>query len=321
MPQSSGISFELLRTFRTLIQEEGDAARAMRVLGINQPTISKRLQPLQHGGPLLKRPWLVREGKVWRLTDEGARVWPAVAELMRGYEALESFLEGHRTLRPSVRFACGQQMATGLVRTALIAFRKARPDVRLQISTLRGQARIEGVSSGLLDLALVTHDEPSIAEIARRPLHVAPLVTHHLALVCAAGSPWERQVGALPKAAAPARALASFPLVLPEPDAGVRLALDTVLHRQGVPNQLDIALEVGGWATILAFVRDGFGVGVLSEGALADTAGLVVRRLDPELFPPITARLICRRRAGTGDELDLSNDALEWWRLLQSRRR
>ena len=41
------------------------------------------------------------------------------------------------------------------------------------------------MSNGSLDLAIVSHDEASIAEIARRPLHVEPLVSHGLAVVCA----------------------------------------------------------------------------------------------------------------------------------------
>ena len=319
MPHSLGLSIELLRTFVTLIREDGDAGRAMRVLRINQPTISKRLHPFQHAGALLDRPWLIREGKVWRLTEEGLRVWPAVAELARGYEDLQAFVKGEPARAPSVRFACGQQFALGLVRTALRELRKRRPEIRLRVSTLRGQARIEGVSSGLLDLAIVTHDEPTIAALARRPLHIAPLATHHLSLVCAAGSPWERQVRLLPKSGVPAAALSSFPLVLPEPDAGIRRGLDTVLHQQGLGNQLEIALEVGGWASILAYVRDGFGVGVISDGALTEPAGLVVRRLDPVVFPPIEAKLICRRRTGSGQDLDLSEGALAWWGMLQGR--
>ena len=117
-------------------------------------------------------------------------------------------------------------MALGMVREALRLFQREHPQTRLRISTLRGRARIEGVSNGSLDLAIVSHDEPSIAEIARRPLHVEPLVSHGLALVCAQDSPWIRAVRALPKDAVPARALTEFPLIVPEPDAGIRKDID-----------------------------------------------------------------------------------------------
>jgi DNA-binding transcriptional LysR family regulator len=85
-----------------------------------------------------------------------------------------------------------------------------------------------------------------------------------------------------------------------------------VLRSRGLLNKLDIAFEIGGWATILAYVRDGFGVGLVSEGALTDADGLTLRRLDPGSFSAIEARLICRRATSPGDELDLSEPARAW---------
>jgi len=314
MPRSVSLSFELLQTFVSLIRHEGDAAAVMRELELIQPTLSKRLKYLQHAGPLLDRPWLVREGKTWKLTAEGRKVWPAVEELVDRYRNLNTFVEegGKPAGAAPVHFACGQAMAAGLVRHALRELRKKHPDARLRTSTLRGRARIEGVSNGSLDLAIVTHDEPSILEIARRPLHIEPLVTYRLALVCASGSKWESKLRSLPKAGAPPEAFCSFPLILPEPDAGIRKGLDEVLRSHGLLNKLDIALEIGGWATIMAYVRDGFGVGVVSEGALTEADGLTLRRLDPTAFPEIEAKLICRRASGSGEELDLTGRASDW---------
>jgi DNA-binding transcriptional LysR family regulator len=317
MPRSVTLSFELLETLVMLIRAGGDASAAMKELGINQPSLSKRLKHLQHAGPLLDRPWVVRHGKTWELTDEGRRVWPAVAELVDRYENLEMFLEGDRSIGSSVRFSCGQLMAAGLVREALRLFQREYSQTRLRLSTLRGRARIEGVSNGSLDLAIVSHDEPSISEIARRPLHVESLVSHGLALVCAQDASWIRAIRALPKDAVPARALTGFPLIMPEPDAGIRKTIDEVLHRNGLQNKLNVVLEVGGWATILGYVRDGFGVGVVSEGAVNETKGLIIRRLDPEVFPRIEAKLICRRLASSVDELDLSREGGAWRKVLQ----
>jgi DNA-binding transcriptional LysR family regulator len=319
MARSVSLSFELLETLVALIRAGGEASAAILELGINQPSLSKRLKYLQHAGPLLDRPWLVRHGKSWELTDEGRRVWPAVAELVDRYENLEMFLEGDRSIGSSVRFSCGQLMAAGLVREALRLFQREYPQTRLRLSTLRGRARIEGVSNGSLDLAIVSHDEPSIVEISRRLLHVEPLVSHGLALVCAQDSPWVRTVRALPKDAVPARALTEFPLIMPEPDAGIRKTIDEVVHREGLQNRLNTVLEVGGWSTILAYVRDGFGVGVVSEGAVNETKGLIIRRLKPEVFPRIEAKLICRRLAGSVDGLDLSKQGAAWREVLRNR--
>ena len=256
MPRSVTLSFELLETLVALIRAGGEASSAMKGLGINQPTLSKRLKHLQHAGPLLDRPWVERRGKTWSLTEEGKRVWPAVLELVEGHENLQAFLtgEGNAPEAAPVRFACGQTMAAGLVREALRAFREQDSRAMPQISTMRGRARIEGVSNGSLDLAIVTHDEPTILEIVRRPLHIEPLVRHGLLLVCATDSPWSRAVSGLSKEGVPVEALERFPLIIPEADAGVRKGLDEALRRRGVPARLDVALEIGGWGTILAYV-------------------------------------------------------------------
>ena len=317
MPRTVSLSFELLETLVVLIRAGGEASASLKELGINQPSLSKRLKYLQHAGPLLDRPWLVRNGRTWELTDEGRRVWPAIAELVDRYDNLETFLDGHRSIASSVRFSCGQLMAAGVVRDALRLFQEEHPQTSLRISTLRGRARIEGVSNGSLDLAIVSHDEPSIAEIARRPLHVEPLVSHGLALVCAQDAPWIRTVRGLPKNAARAGALAEFPIIVPEPDAGIRKEIDQALHREGLLNSVNIVLELGGWATILAYVRDGFGVGVVSEGAVRETRGLAIRLLDPEVFPRVETKLICRRLASSVDALDLPEQGLAWREVLR----
>jgi DNA-binding transcriptional LysR family regulator len=316
MPRGVTLSFELLETFVTFIREGGETAATMERLGLEQPALWKRLRYFQQAGPLLERPWLVCEGKRWALTAEGERVWPATVELVDRYHDLRTFLSGAGSPGPAVvRFACGQQMAGGLVREAFDGFRRQHPDARIRLSTLRGQARIEGVASGALDLALVTFDEAAIRELARRPLHVETLRLDNLALAASSKSSWGRLLRAL-LPPAPPEVLAHFPLVLPEPDAGIRHGLDAAVRRLGLADRLSIAFEVGGWPTLLAYVRDGFGVGVVSEGALDDRRGLTVRPLDPAAFPPITVRLICRRAGGSAQGLDLSEWGEAWRQTL-----
>ncbi len=319
MPRTVRLSFELLETLVALVRGGGEASSAMKTLEINQPTLSKRLKYLQHAGPLLDRPWVERRGKTWELTEEGKRVWPAVLELVEGHENLQAFLGGGGKTPETtpIRFACGQTMAAGPVRAALREFRKQGAQATPRISTMRGRARIEGVSNGSLDLAIVTHDEPTILEIARRPLHVEPLVRHGLVLTCAMDSPWARSLRTLPEDGVPVEALERFPLIVPESDASVRKGLDDALRRSGVLARVNILLEIGGWGTIIAYVRDALGVGLVSEAAVVEPKGLIVRPLDPGVFPPIEARLIARRLTRSSDELDLSQPAQAWRSMLR----
>ena len=306
------MSFELLETFVTVIEQEGDASRAATSLDINQPSMSKRLAQLQNAGSSIRSPWLERRGKCWELTDEGRRVLPAVRAVIHRYRALGDFAGGGSPGGPEVTFACGQQAVTTFVLEALQRFRRERPGVRFLISTRRGKARIEEVANGHLDLATVTFSEPEIRAIARRTLHVERLRDEPFVLVAgkSAKGDWREAFEALPGSGVTAEALARFPLILPEPDAGIREFLDRDLDSSGVRDRLQVVMEIGGWSTILAYVRAGIGVGIVSRAAVVEEKGLLpARALDPEQFRPIPLHLICRKHVQGGDRLDLSEDA------------
>ncbi|HZW29534.1 MAG TPA: hypothetical protein VFF52_02440, partial [Isosphaeraceae bacterium] len=89
------------------------------------------------------------------------------------------------------------------------------------------------------------------------------------------------------------------------------------MHHQGVLGRIQVALEVGGGATILASVHGGFGVGIVSEAAVLEPTGLLLRPLDPNAFPRIEATLIGRRLGGSGDHWDLSEQAQTWCAVLR----
>jgi DNA-binding transcriptional LysR family regulator len=313
MPRPPTLTPELLKTFLTLIHTEGDAASAAELLEINQPSMSKRLAYFQHAGALLRRPWLERRGKTWSLTDEGRRVLPGVEDLLRRYEQLLHFVGPAESA--GLTFACGRQAAATFVLAAVRRFRRHHRGVRFRLSTLRGAARIEGVANGLLDLALVTHDPGQIEAIARRPLYVEELFDDPLVLVADARASWADEFRTLPDGRVSAKALAGFPLILPEPDAGLREALDTRLRESGLTRPLDVVVEVGGWGLVLAYVREGLGVGLLPRSAVKGES-LLVKAPQSALVPPNRVRLICRKKPGS-ESLDLSELGEEFHQTLR----
>jgi len=293
----------------TLIRHDGDAGQAARALNINQPSMSKRLAALQHSGKILNRPWLQRDGKTWLLTDEGRRVLPVVHELLDRYRHLTGFTNAPRPMPHSeLRFACGQTAAAVLVKRALTEFRAKHPDAQIRISTMRAPQRIIGVASGAIDMALVNRDDKEIRDLARGvPLKIEPIARVGYCLVCARTSPWADAFAKLPKRdPLPLKTLADFPLIVPEPDSHTRQMLDPILHRQPWANRIIYQIEIGGWLTILDYVRAGLGVGLMSQIALeATTAGsfhvrmlatsplrsqvlkLVTRDAEDQLHPPL----------------------------------
>ena len=60
MPRPATLTPELLNTFVTLVRLGGDAGAAKAKLGIEQPSMSKRLRYFQYPGPLIRKPWLDR---------------------------------------------------------------------------------------------------------------------------------------------------------------------------------------------------------------------------------------------------------------------
>jgi DNA-binding transcriptional LysR family regulator len=317
MPRPANLPVEILQTFLLLIEYGGDAARTADALGINQPSMSKRLRRLQCPGKALKHPWVIRDGKTWSATEEGQRVLPAVRNLLGRYEQLRTFAGNGGEERAVVWFACGRQAVARFVHRAARQFWTAHPEVRLRVSTLPGAARIEGVANGMIDLAAVAHDALRIRKIARRELHVETIYRDRLALVCRRNTPWAAAVERLPKYKVGPGAFAGFPLLLPGAEAGVRVMLDDVLRMSGVLEKLDIRLEVSSWTVILGYVRDRLGVGLISESALAKKSGLIVRYLDPQLIPPFRAKIICRRRPDSAHQLDLSPHARAFYRILK----
>lgn len=285
---------ELLKTFVTLVRVDGSVSRTAALLDINEASVSKRIKPLHEGSPpALPLPWLEKHGKLFHMTEEGARMLPAAEDQLSRWEFFSTFVESGRLVRLSV--GCGQEAVTGILFDAVKLWRRDYPDLALRISTPRGKARIEAVAAGLLDLALVSHDESQINDAARRPLFIERLPEDPMHLACATKARWSHAFADLPDKGVKAAALPTFPLILPESNAGLREQLDRKLFEAKVLSQISIAMEVGGWQAQLAYVREGLGVGLLPASVLSRHGkGLLTKPLAADLAPPHRLRLICR---------------------------
>jgi DNA-binding transcriptional LysR family regulator len=311
------LSIDLLETFVTVIRHDGDAAQAARALDINQPSMSKRLAFLQHVNGILKRPWLRRVGKTWLLTDEGRRVLPVVHDLLHRYHSLRGYTNAARQTPTSVlRFACGQTAGSFLVRRALQHFRKDHPDVQIRVSTMRAEQRIAGVASGAIDMALVSRENDQIREWARRSdLNIEAISRCGYCLACAKTGEWSAKFKKLPRhRASPLSVLAEFPLIVPEPDSRTRQLLDPIVHKQSWANKVEYRIEIGGWLTILDYVRARLGVGLVSEMAASDPAAkdLVFRPLADARLGTMVMKLVTRKGEDEGKDTSRTSVSNAW---------
>jgi DNA-binding transcriptional LysR family regulator len=302
-----------MSTFVTVVRTDGDATKAAEALNINQPSMSKRLAFLQHAGRILRRPWLERVGKSWHLTEEGRRVLPAIEELVHRYRLLTEAIEEER---PAIVFGTGAAGAASYVRRALMAFRQQHPGATFRVSARPATARVEGVANGSLDLACVRLAPTEIQERARRPLFIEDLYEDPLVLVAVPGVDGFDEFESLNEKMLTPKSLTRFPLVLPEPDAGLRREFDRRCRDAGVADRLRVAIEVGPALTAMGYVREAVGVGVLPRSAVNGHKDLVVKALPPKLSPTNTVRVICRKRAGS-DDLDLSDRGADFLQALR----
>ena len=278
---SNPLTPELCRTFLAIEQCGGSLTAAAIQLDDDKANLSKRIRPLVNGlPPHLPRPWLHKDGKKFRLTDEGRKMIGPAKELLERWQNFVSFANAGRL--PGLTIACGQEAAGSIVLEAATRFRKTHRDVLFKIVVVRGRRRIEGVANGLYDVALVTNAKPEIDNIARRETMIHSLEDDELVLACGAKSQWAAAFAT--ETPVKLDELQSWPLVLPEADSALRQQFDELLRRRNAA--ANVAMEVGGWQVALRYVIAGFGVGLLPKSVVAEAASRVkLRPLEKILRP------------------------------------
>ncbi|GIM93916.1 LysR family transcriptional regulator [Paractinoplanes toevensis] len=231
------------------VAETGSVGRAARRHGISQPTASERLAKLERrlGVPLLVRS---RRGSLLTPAGQAVVVWtqPVV-------EAAHALADGVRTLRDDqkarLRVAASLTVAEYMLPAWLLTLRRTHPDLEISAQVANSQGVCEAVRGGAADLGFV--ESPDIpAGLSSRQVG-----EDRVALVVSAGYPLAA------RAALTIADLPEQPLLLREPGSGTR---DTFLNAVG-----DVALphatSLGSTTTILATVRAGGGIGVVSARA------------------------------------------------------
>jgi DNA-binding transcriptional LysR family regulator len=228
------------------VAETGSVGRAARRHGISQPTASERLAKLERrlGVPLLVRS---RRGSLLTPAGQAVVVWT-----QQVVDAAHTLADGVRTLRDDrqarLRVAASLTVAEYMLPAWLLTLRRTHPDLEISAQVANSQGVCEAVRGGAADLGFV--ESPDIpADLSSRRVG-----SDRIALVVSASYP----LAELSPADLPAQ-----PLLLREPGSGTR---NTFLNAVGdVP--LPHATSLGSTTTILATVRAGGGIGVVSARA------------------------------------------------------
>lgn len=268
---------------------EGSLTAAAARLHTAQPALSRRLARIERdlrGVPLFERG---RHGAT--PTAAGREVVAAAAR------ALEAIAEVEAT---AARAAAGEQgvlrlgatptLGADVLPAALAAFRRDRPQVRLELRSSGDSAGLRhAVADGALDAALA-----ALPTRIESGLEVAWSGPQHFAVVVAADDPL-----ALRNEAVPRRALRDRPIVALRPGEGLRLVIDALFAELGCEPTL--ALETADREMLVPAVVAGLGLTVVPERFAQQRGGdaVAILPLRPALQRPVGVVV----RAGTADPL------------------
>ena len=178
--------------------------------------------------------------------------------------------------------------------------------------------RILRVASGAADFAVVTASEGQVRRLAKRTLHVQELGVDPFVLAVSplAAANVREAVASLGTGPATLEDLTRFPLIVPEQETSFQTRLRRSLQRTGLLHRIDFRVETGHWSTILGYVNDGLGVGLLAKSVIPAHSDLKIVPLSESEFPSTRTALVCRYAAGSSEELHLSDAARTLYEML-----
>lgn len=264
----------LLATLRST----GNVTRTAEILGVPQPTVSRRLAAL---GQALGAPLTVPDGRGVRLT-RAAELLADAAE-----RALPVVDAGVRLAREEIEPASGRVVLGFLhllgrsrVPELLRAYRKQAPTARFSLVQGSLQDMVDRLVSGELDLALlapVVEDERlETVVLDQQPIHLSVPAGHRLA--------GRRSVRVAE--------LADEPFVLLEPGYGLRRITDELCAAAGFRPK--VAFEGQESDTVRGLVGAGLGVALLPRFEPGSPAGVA----EVPLHPPVHRTIGLAWRAG-----------------------
>jgi DNA-binding transcriptional LysR family regulator len=254
------------------VGETGHVTRAAELLGIPQPTASRRLAAL---GELVGAPLTLPSGRGIRLTRAGRTLAAASSR------ALTAVTAAVREVREEIDPATGRivlgflhLLGRTLVPSLIGAFRERNPGVRFSLAQGSRQDMLRALRDGEIDLVFVAPmplDDPDLVShpIADQELVLSVPPTHRLAA--------RKRVRAAE--------LAGEELVTLEPGYGLRQITDDLCAAAGFEPR--IAFEGQESETVRGLVAAGLGVAVLPHADQPPAGGVIEIPLSPPLFRTI----------------------------------
>ncbi len=246
------------------VAEEQQFTRAAERLHVAQPSISSQIRRLEQvlGTPLFHR----GRGPV-ALTDAGRRLLPLarrvlsdLTEVKHGITDVEGLRRGH------VAIGATPSLSATLLPTVLARFHRRHPGVSLAVTERASEHLVEGLESGILDLALAVMSS-RLAMLEQVVLAVEELVVVTAADHVLAG---RRRITIAD--------LRDVPMIMFTEGYDVRSTTLAAFDRAGIAPS--VALEGVEMSSVLSMVAAGLGAAIVPSIVATADVGLNVLRLE-----------------------------------------
>ncbi|MGN8244439.1 LysR family transcriptional regulator [Cellulomonas soli] len=236
------------------VAHHGSLSAAARALGIAQPSASAALRRLERSTGVTL---VLRAPSGTALTEQGRRLLPHAAAVLRASEAFEAAASAERTQHAGrIVVAASMTIAEHLAPGWIAARGPGQASVELLVANSRDVAR--AVIDGDAELGFV--EGPDVDEaLASRVVG-----TDELVVVVAPVHPWARR-----RRPISAAELAAAPLALREIGSGTRSTLERALTAAGAPAPRDTD-QLGSTVAVKSLVRAGRHAAVLSGHTVRD---------------------------------------------------
>ncbi|RLQ87915.1 LysR family transcriptional regulator [Notoacmeibacter ruber] len=270
------MDFRQLRNFVQIVELNSITAAAER-LNIAQPALSRQVKALESE---LNVRLLRRHGRGVMPTEEGLRLAGRARNIIEDVDELAGDISGgQKTLSGMLTLGLPPTVSAVLAYHLIERTLQDYPDVKLRIvSGFSGHIQ-DWLLRGTIDLGVAYEGQKSPS------IKSQPIIRERLFMIQSAS-------GAKEQAETPIsvqEALAQ-PLILPNPEHGLRGRIDTIARQQGI--ELNVVLEIDILPTMLAFVERGLGGTILPLVSVIDEirAGRLVAR--PIVEQPIDRTLV-----------------------------
>lgn len=266
------------------VTEHGSLRRASEKLHLSQPALSESVTKLERE---LKVTLLDRRRTGARISREGRELLPYMEDVLAAVDRLRTAAGAQRADAGPIRIGTVHAATATLLVPAVRAFQTGRPQVNVELSTLRQAQVDEGLADGSLDLGLVNvieGDESPTGLVSTALLHGRPVAV----------LPADHPLGA--QAQVTIDDLGRQRFVMMRPGS----VMHRYVHRVFGPDLPPTRHTTDGAEMGKALVAEGLGVTVLPDYAvLGDSlhrAGLLAIR--PVAGDPTVISLVVRQRTG-----------------------